>query len=209
MDPITVLFVDDEPAFLRALRRALLGAPFEVVTAAGGLEALQILDARRVDVLVSDIDMPEMSGLDLVKIVRARSPGTLRMLLTAGATIERTIEAINEGEILRFFGKPFSPELFKETLIGFFDRIERIRIDGELEARRARVARFFHWVEASFPGATLVERDAAGAAVVGVAAALGEVEACGSRARSTLLPSAERASSNAGAAPRDQGAGSP
>ena len=66
-EAISVLFVDDEPLVLNAIVRAVSGLPFEVLSAASGEEALAMLEQRRVDVLVSDIDMPGMSGLELMR----------------------------------------------------------------------------------------------------------------------------------------------
>src|SRR5438552_10334436 len=87
-DQVSVLFVDDEPAMLRAIERTLREAPFEVLTAGSGAVALSILATRMVDVLVSDIDMPEMNGIELVRRVRRKHPATLRMLLTGAATTD-------------------------------------------------------------------------------------------------------------------------
>ncbi len=71
--------------------------------------------------------MPGMSGLELVKIVRREFPATLRMLLTGAGTMDRAIEAINEGEVHRFFTKPFDFELFLATMKRLAERIEKLR----------------------------------------------------------------------------------
>jgi DNA-binding NtrC family response regulator len=163
---ITVLFVDDEPAILRAIVRALRGSSFEVLAADSAEDALALMRARGVDVLVSDIDMPGMSGLELVKLVRREFPATLRMLLTAAGTMTRTLEAINEGEVHRFFTKPFDFELFRATMRSLVERIEKLRRDGELDARAARRAEFYRWVEEVFPGTLDVVRNEAGEVVI-------------------------------------------
>src|ERR1700722_12887424 len=96
---ITILFVDDEPPLPPSIARALLGSPFDVLSANGAAEALALMRKRTGDVLVSDIDMPGMSGLDLVAVVRSEFPATLRMVLTGAGTMARTLEAINDGEV--------------------------------------------------------------------------------------------------------------
>jgi response regulator RpfG family c-di-GMP phosphodiesterase len=165
-DPVaTVLFVDDEPAVLRAIVRSLRDAPFEVLSAHGPAEALALLAERPIDVLVSDIDMPEMSGLDLVKLVRLEHPSTVRMLLTGAGTLGRTLEAINEGEVFRFFTKPFDVEMFRATMRGLVERLASLRRQGETEARAARLGELHRWVDEVFPG-TLDVRPARGAEVV-------------------------------------------
>jgi YesN/AraC family two-component response regulator len=163
---ITVLLVDDEPAILRAIVRALHASPFEVLAVESAAEALSLMRERRVDVLVTDIDMPEMSGLELVKLVRRELPATLRIVLTGAATMARALEAINEGEVHRFFSKPFDLDLFNATLRGLADRIQRLRREGELETRKARRDELYRWIEHAFPGTLDIVRDEGGRIVV-------------------------------------------
>lgn len=172
---VTVLFVDDEPLILAAFRRSLSGLPFETLTAESGPAALDILRQRRIDVLVSDIDMPGMSGLELVRIARREFPSTLRMLITGAVTMERTLHAINEGEVQRFFTKPFDLAMFRQTMTALVDRVERLRREGELDARAARRDELYAWVEARFPGTLAVTRNDAGEVLIdlpGLATAL-------------------------------------
>ena len=104
-----VLFVDDEPAVVHAIRRALRHETYEIISAESGPEALQILETKSVDVIVTDEMMPGMSGSDFIAIVRRRFPDTIVMLLTGHADIAMVIRAINVGEVYRFFTKPFDP----------------------------------------------------------------------------------------------------
>src|SRR5580700_5709649 len=157
--PIAVLFIDDEPAILRAIRRSLLGYPFDVLTASTGTEAIAILEARPVDVVVSDLEMPEMSGLELLRIVRERWPRVLRMVLTATATFGSTLEAINECEIVHFFPKLFDAEAFARVLARFEPRIGEHRGEEELAALAAERVRRLRAMEARFPGILDVVRD--------------------------------------------------
>lgn len=159
---ITVLFVDDEPAILRAILRTLEDAPFAVVAAPGAVEAIATMRERRIDVLVSDIDMPGMTGLELVKLARREFPATLRMLLTGAGTMDRTLDAINEGEVHRFFSKPFDYELFLATMRSLPARIEKLRHDRAHDAQKVRRDEFYAWVEATFPGTLDVARNESG-----------------------------------------------
>jgi DNA-binding NtrC family response regulator len=163
---ITVLFVDDEPAILHAIVRALRGSPFEVLTVDSAAAALARMRESSVDVLVTDIDMPEMSGLELVKLVRREFPATVRIVLTGAATMGRTLEAINEGEVHRFFGKPFDLDLFDATLRGLVERIRRLRREGELETRKMRRDELYRWVEHAFPHTLDLVRDESGRVVI-------------------------------------------
>jgi len=78
----SVLCVDDEPSILSALRRVLRAEGCRILTASSGAEALALLEAEPVDVVVSDMRMPVMDGARLLAEVRARWPGTARVLLT-------------------------------------------------------------------------------------------------------------------------------
>lgn len=162
----TVLFVDDEPWILRGIRRALQGAAFDVVTIESAQEALDVMRRRPIDVLVSDIDMPQMTGLELVEIVRREFPATLRMLLTGAGTLERTLAAINEGEVHRFFAKPLDVDLFRATMKSLVERIDKLRRDGDHDARRTRRDAFYGWVEDAYPGTLAVELTDAGEVIL-------------------------------------------
>jgi len=105
--PATVLCVDDEPNILAALRRLLCSQGYGVVTAAGGTEALGLLANEAVDVVISDMRMPEMDGACLLARVARSWPDTMRILLTGYADLTSTIAAINEGSIYRYISKPW------------------------------------------------------------------------------------------------------
>jgi two-component system probable response regulator PhcQ len=102
----TVLLVDDDPRVLAGLSRALRGEPYEVIGAGSGEEALEILEGKPVDVVISDEDMPGMRGTALLQRVRERYPDTVRFMLTGKGTLENAVQAINAGGISRFFMKP-------------------------------------------------------------------------------------------------------
>lgn len=168
-DPVTVLLVDDEPNILRALKRTLGDLQAELITAGDGAQALAVLRTRRIDVLVADIDMPQLDGLELVRAVRRESAQTYRILMTGAATMDRTIRAINDGEVLRFFTKPLEPAAFHEEMKALVERVIRQRRDGGQETRKARRDALYGWLAERFPGAERVERAADGAVEIDVA----------------------------------------
>ena len=101
-----ILFVDDEENILQSIKRELRKR-FEVFTACGGTEALDVL---RKDgpfaVIVSDMRMPVMDGIQLLTTVKDIYPETVRLMLTGNADQETAIEAVNKGAIFRFLNKP-------------------------------------------------------------------------------------------------------
>jgi phosphoserine phosphatase RsbU/P len=120
---LTILFVDDEPDIIRSLRRFLRKEPYGIVFAEGGHEALDILQSQEIQIIVTDLRMPEMDGLELIQQVKKRFPESVRVVLSASQDITQTIESINSGEVYRFIPKPLEPESFKQIMLdaaGFY-----------------------------------------------------------------------------------------
>jgi two-component system response regulator HupR/HoxA len=110
MEKKTVLFVDDEENILKSLKRGLLDEPYETLFAQSGKEALEILKQKEVHVLVTDMRMPEMSGLELLKITKTEYPHIIRMVLSGYTQVTTLLTAINQGEIYKFITKPWKLE---------------------------------------------------------------------------------------------------
>jgi signal transduction histidine kinase len=113
-DPL-ILYVDDERPN-RIVFEASLGTRFRVRTAAGGAEALAILAAEEVAVLVTDQRMPEMSGDELLRITKERHPEVVRVVITAFADVEPILAAINEGLVARYVIKPWDRTELEQLL---------------------------------------------------------------------------------------------
>jgi response regulator RpfG family c-di-GMP phosphodiesterase len=105
--PATLLFVDDEANILSALKRLFRPHGYRIFTAGGGAEGLEIMARESVDLVVSDMRMPEMNGAQFLEQVRLNWPETVRILLTGYAEIGATIDAINKGQIYRYISKPW------------------------------------------------------------------------------------------------------
>lgn len=99
----TILLVDDDPNVLAGLSRALRSQHYEIICANSAEEALKMLCSLSVDVIVSDEQMPGMSGTALLRKARSLYPDTMRFILTGKATLPVAVQAINEGGISRFF----------------------------------------------------------------------------------------------------------
>ena len=103
----TLLFVDDEANILSSLKRLFRPFGYRIFTAEGGALGLEIMERETVDLVVSDMRMPEMNGAQFLEKVRAKWPDTVRILLTGFAEISATIDAINKGQIFRYISKPW------------------------------------------------------------------------------------------------------
>jgi len=111
-----ILLVDDDKNILDGYRRSL-SRDFLLETALGGQEALKLAtDNGPYAVVVSDMRMPGMDGIQLLSKIKALSPDTIRVMLTGNAEIETATNAINEGNIFRFLNKPCSREAMAKTL---------------------------------------------------------------------------------------------
>lgn len=124
----TLLFVDDEPSILSALRRLCRPQGYRVLLAESGAAALDILNSEPVDLIVSDMRMPQMDGAELLSIVRQRWPAVMRLLLTGYADIGSTIAAINQGEIHRYIAKPWDEQ---DILLSVSDSLKRLQLERE------------------------------------------------------------------------------
>jgi CheY-like chemotaxis protein len=101
-----ILFVDDEPPVLEGYQR-LLRREFTVNTAQGGHQGLATIRANGpYAVIVSDMRMPEMDGIEFLSQARQTAPDSVRMLLTGHADLDDAIDAVNKGNIFRFLTKP-------------------------------------------------------------------------------------------------------
>lgn len=162
----TILLVDDEANVLSALTRALIDDPYEILTASGGLQALEIMDGRTIKAIVSDERMIGMQGAELLAEVKQRSPHTVRILLTGHATLEAAMRAVNEGEIYRFFTKPWDDTQLRFALLS---GVEKYNLEAENRRLLATVkdqAMEIKVLERRYPGISRVEKDAKGALVL-------------------------------------------
>jgi len=124
----SLLLVDDEASILSSLRRLLRPAGYKIHTAESGKAGLEVLEREPVDLVISDMRMPEMDGARFLEHVRQRWPHVTRLLLTGYADISSTVAAINRGEIYRYIAKPWDDNDL--TLI-IRDALDRQRLQAE------------------------------------------------------------------------------
>lgn len=110
-----VLYVDDERAN-RVVFEQSLKSEFSIKTVADARSALEVLASEEVAVLVSDIRMPEVDGLELLRIAKDKHPNTLRMVITAYSDVDPILRAINEGLVARYIVKPWHREELIQVL---------------------------------------------------------------------------------------------
>ena len=113
---VKVLLVDDDPEILEVLRNTLQLRNFHCLLAHSGTEALAALGKEDIDLVLTDINMPTMNGIELLREVSQRWPSVLRMIMTGRADLETTIKAINSGQIHAYFTKPWDTSLLLEKI---------------------------------------------------------------------------------------------
>lgn len=111
-----VLIVDDDINFLSAVRRQLR-KDFQPDTAQGPEEGLNFIKTcGPYAVIISDLQMPKMNGIEFLSKVKEIAPDTVRMMLTGNADLDRTIQAVNAGNIFQFLTKPCAPETLTNVI---------------------------------------------------------------------------------------------
>lgn len=114
--PYRLLLVDDEPGILAALRRVLQRENYEVHFARNGIEALKILEAKPINLIISDFMMPAMNGSELLAKVRERWPDTIRIMLTGHANTDAVMGSVKDGAVYRFILKPWNDDDLRLTI---------------------------------------------------------------------------------------------
>ena len=111
-----ILLVDNELDLIKAYKRSL--KDYEITLAESGSKALEIIKNKSDEfaVVISDMRMPGMDGIELLSIVKERSPNTVRMMLTGHGDLQVAIEAINKGSIFRFMNKPIDPKVLEKAI---------------------------------------------------------------------------------------------
>jgi DNA-binding NarL/FixJ family response regulator len=137
-----ILFVDDEPMILEALKRMLKkhASEWELAFVSDPLEARELFKSAPFDVVVSDLKMPNLNGLSLVKELRTYDDDVQTILLTGTADLANAIEAINEADVLRFYTKPCPAARLAEGVKAALAERAR-RIDSKASAEEQPIAR--------------------------------------------------------------------
>ncbi|MFM9904707.1 MAG: HD domain-containing phosphohydrolase [Pyrinomonadaceae bacterium] len=127
-----ILFVDDEPNVLEAFSRSLR-KDFDVAVAKSGAEGLVVIEKDGpFAVIVSDMRMPGMDGIQFLGKVRDLHPETVRVMLTGNADQQTATDAVNKGSIFRFLTKPCPPEVMIQTLTASLDQYRLVTSEKQL-----------------------------------------------------------------------------
>ncbi|MEA2031457.1 MAG: response regulator [candidate division Zixibacteria bacterium] len=120
----TILIVDDEPNVIKSLRRLLIDTDYEILTAESGEAGLEILENNEVQLIISDYRMPGMSGIEFLAQARKIQKTAIRMILSGFADVSTVVEAINDGHVYKFIGKPWNDQDLLTTILRAFEQYE-------------------------------------------------------------------------------------
>lgn len=113
---IVVLFVDDEADILSSLKRFLRKEPYHKLFAETASEALELLERNNVSIIISDYNMPDMSGLELMKRVNASYPEIVSLVISGDNNVQHIFDLNDTCNIFRVITKPVEPATLKEII---------------------------------------------------------------------------------------------
>lgn len=142
----SILFIDDEKNILTALKRLCSYEEYNVYTANNGAEAIDILKNNDIWVIVTDMQMPEMNGIELLQQVRELRKDAVRMVLSGYSDNELILNAINKGHIWRYLTKPWNDQDLLITIKNAFEyyekKVEVKKLLAEVEQKNLELKEF-------------------------------------------------------------------
>ena len=131
MKNMRMMIVDDEERFLSTMKKLLAKKGYDVVTASSGAEALEIMSVQNIHVVILDVKMPGMDGIETLREIKKRFPLTEVIMLTGHATMESAVEGLKSGA-MDYLMKPADLDEIIKKAEGAFEKIqsleEKIRV---------------------------------------------------------------------------------
>lgn len=125
MEKLKIMLVDDEERFLKTTEKLLARLGYDVITATGGLEALDHLKRKTIHVVVLDVKMPGMDGIETLKEIKQQFPLVEVIMLTGHATVPSAVEGMQLGAT-DYLMKPTDAEVLIEKVLTAFEKRQRI-----------------------------------------------------------------------------------
>ncbi|MFA9465052.1 MAG: response regulator [Velocimicrobium sp.] len=130
----SVLFVDDEVNILNSLKRGLIDEEYSCHFASSGSAALRIMEQEKIAVIVTDMRMPEMDGLHLLKIIKGKWPRTVGIVLSGYTQLQQILATINQIDIFKYITKPWKLE--EEFKVILYKALDYYILQEENEANK-------------------------------------------------------------------------
>jgi len=143
----TIMLIDDELEVLDSLKRVLTCDEWDIIVHTDPLAALNMIKEKPIDLLICDIRMPSLDGLDLLAMVKQVRPKTIRIILSGQLTVDKAKDAVNRADVDKLLTKPWDNTQIKKLVKDLLSRDSQ-DITQDLEKQ--------------YPGITKVDRDATG-----------------------------------------------
>lgn len=104
-----ILIIDDEDIVRISCKRALMPEGFEVKTAQNGIEGLKMIEEEKFDIVLTDLKMPDIDGIEVVRLIKQRWAETVVIIITGYQTVDSAVKAIKLGAY-DYIEKPFTPD---------------------------------------------------------------------------------------------------
>jgi DNA-binding NtrC family response regulator len=131
----TVLFVDDEMSILNTIKRLLRNEEYTLLIASSAQEGLEVLHQHQIDLVISDMRMPNVSGSEFLAMVKDQHPKVQRMIMSGYADLESVVETINQGNISHFISKPWDNDDLKKLILDHLVNRRSLENDGIQESK--------------------------------------------------------------------------
>ncbi|QJB33865.1 response regulator [Chitinophaga oryzae] len=131
---IHILYIDDEIHNLNAFK-ASFRRLYNVFTATSAEEAVKLLGEHEFHIIISDQRMPKMTGIEFFESILEKYPEPIRMLLTGYADINAVVDAINKGQVYKYFSKPWNEEELKHNIEKAYEVYSLRKENKELTAK--------------------------------------------------------------------------
>ncbi|SKA23516.1 Response regulator receiver domain-containing protein [Chitinophaga eiseniae] len=131
---IHILYIDDEIHNLNAFK-ASFRRLYNVFTASSAEEAVKLLEEQEFHIIISDQRMPKMTGIEFFESILEKYPEPIRMLLTGYADINAVVDAINKGQVYKYFSKPWNEEELRHNIEKAYEVYSLRKENKELTAK--------------------------------------------------------------------------
>jgi len=163
----TVLFVDDEPNILRSLRRELIDSGFNIHVRTSASEAFPVLRSGKISVVVTDLCMPDMDGIEFLEKINQINPAIVRIILTGHADLVSAMEVVNRCQLFRLLIKPWDRQELLMTLRTAVSHHRLMKEHERLFKENAQNQELLTDLEKKYPGiTTLPPQDQEGAYIL-------------------------------------------
>lgn len=120
-----LLFVDDESSILSSFKRLFIEEPYELFFANSAIEGLKVVNSYKPDIIICDLMMPDINGIDFFKKVKSESPQTIRIMISADSQKENIVKAVNSGEVWKYILKPWNDDELIQVVKEALGKIEK------------------------------------------------------------------------------------